>query len=986
MPGRCGRTCGDGVPHACCLRGGLLRERQGCVDCVNTLQMKVLGGAIGATSNPNHGSIFWFCFPIEEPAGDVSSLPLSSSWHPPSSQAASAPARARHSLPAQAVPDSDAAPRPGGSGPHRNVRSMPVAAPARPRRSGGGSGPHPSAPPAQPSETSSSQALSSSPIAPTTTTTTTTSHSPPTGSSFWRSSHSTRRSGQSGTSYGSYNASTPASGLDRLGRPLISSVLDDEVVDEQAADASNGHYDAVAMPHMPGSPRVPGFHIRTPTAMGPSAGVPEVARQLSAPPGAAPLFLSIASDSLLYRPSPANAPVPSRSSRSGSGSGGSTEHSRRDRSRDGRVASAAVTASPAPGLPQTPLPDAPQAALPLLHQPMASPHILSSPHGPIPSLPPLPHPYLLPHPSFLQMPPPASAPWPDFSLALWSHVAHLYGLQLPPGALPPPPMHPADAPPHGYASAPTYLSAPGALWHRPPPYHPGALHSPSSPGSADAYPTGQPLALPGWSLPPVIPVPHIPGGSPLMHASPGLGAWDPVPLAGSSPQPAPTAVGVPILPPAPVGTLNPLHALPGTPASHPSGLSTAQSLLPPMVTASAGPQASPDMSAAAQHAQHALHAQHTHTAGAPPAAHGPTHAIAGAPSMLMPAGPASVALSSRQSRDASVPESYAGSSSVCDSLSAWGQPRSQGGSFDEARGRNRGSIELANSLPHGHTVAAIRQVGFPPPPQAGGSAHAGDGHAAEHTSAGASLLAPVATAALPVPALSGALPPTGASEPQPTKHPGVHYQWHYELSLVPEASHEGTHSSPGGRSWARGRGSAAGSSGGSDTHGGSPAVSAGLSRAGDASLCAVEDPFSRAAQHVSRMSSALKRSSRRGSNASVWTDDGAVAGRSDGSAGSGAAPGVLAESYPGGGPAPNGEGMAVASVSTVHSVHGGWGGSEDGLRSRTASQRSFGDEPGGNTPHDYGIEVRLLPPPFRGFSLSCGKRVQSGETSGSCPV
>lgn len=79
------------------------------------VQMNVLGGTIGATSSPGCGSIFWFCFPVEEApnsgyAQSQSPLPHAASWHPSSTPAATpASLRKVSSVPAFPAPhDADA--------------------------------------------------------------------------------------------------------------------------------------------------------------------------------------------------------------------------------------------------------------------------------------------------------------------------------------------------------------------------------------------------------------------------------------------------------------------------------------------------------------------------------------------------------------------------------------------------------------------------------------------------------------------------------------------------------------------------------------------------------------------------------------------------------------------------------------------------------------------------------------------------------------
>lgn len=908
------------------------------------VQMKVLGGAIGATSNPDHGSIFWFCFPIEEPPGSTSNLPLSSSWHPPSSgnpHAMAPPAdNSRRSLPSPA-----AAPMTFTSGP--------VSASGHPQRDPRGaprSVPHPRVAfsstamgaAALQSERSSSQAMSSL-VAPTTITTT---NSPATGSSFWRSSHSTRRSGVSNTSFSSYNT-----GTGHLNRPAASGPLDDDPADGNSMDLFGAPMSVgAASPHPPGSPPLPGWDPRatTPTAMGPSAGVTEVARYLNSPPDGAPLFLSLASDSLLYRRSASNVPPAGRRSARTSGAVDAPAVV------DATPAEAAATAaaSPPPSAMASP-PGYPPAvpavctapAMPLPTEPAPIPGMQ---HMVAPALPGWSHPQFAAPPPFMHIPPPMpQAPWPDYQLAMWSQLAQMYGLQLPPGAVP---THYAGVPPG---------VVPGMVWPGSALYASGGAPAPmpgspypGSPASVHAHAPPHPSALPPpWSVP-LLSSPHSLDRSHVPWPYPG-------PLAMAQPSPR-DAVGVPMQSPLAYG------GVAGGPAAPPA-LADAST-----AAAFTSPAAYPDKPPSVDVGHAPAHLVADASANSPPAAAAPMASgvagavAAGAPG-VPPQGAPAIAAPSRSghvSECGHVPESHAGSSSVCDSLSAWGQPRSQGGSFDEVRAHHRRSLELANTLPLG---AAARFTAMAQPQHA----HATDGHPAQHSVAmppseeeeGRGEAPPERDAASTFSSGLGAGPPTAAALHENNGH--MRPKWQHALALVPESSNEGSNSIAGDRSARQShdlRSSCAGSSG-------SEWVLARAAGDGSAPHPAAEDTISsRRSQHEARGASALKRSSRRGSDGSLCVDDGAsaAAGRGGGAA---AAPSPAEAHTPAMSHAPGSEGMAVASVSTVHSTHGYWGGSEDGLRSRTASQRSFGDEPGGSTPHDYGIEAR--PPPLLVLLLGC---------------
>lgn len=911
------------------------------------VQMKVLGGAIGATSNPNHGSIFWFCFPIEEPPGSTSSMPLSSSWHPPSSAAAN-PAPPSDTGTRRSLPAPDAAPMDTKGVPVESslARGLPRTVTTSPRRVAPAAAPIPAHSGAQRSDASSSQALSS-PMAPTTVTTT---NSPPTGgSSFWRSSHSTRRSGQSGTSYGSYNAG--GANIGQIIRSAGVGAIDDDAVDASSTELPMGRMSgvgAMSPPQPPGSPALPGIDLVTPTAMGPSAGVTEVARLHNSPLEGAPLFLSLASDSLLYRRSGSAVPSgrlgnsSSDASRRGSGARASDDAAV-DRAAAAPAPAAASVQPPQPprdgALPQAQVPELQPGylpAVPAVPPPAEASPILAAPHIANPALAVWPH-ATVAHPAYTQVPPPLPVtPWPDYALAMWSEVARVYGMPPPPAAVP---MHYS---PQGLVPTVPTAVPPGAVWPASPLYHVGSnaasVHSPATPRSptgahvhaaSPAPPVLAGLASPSaaiaWS-PPLLSAPHALRNSAPAHlmAAPH-GAW-PYPAQVAQPSGVMSPVGVASLAPYPGPPASPgmpvatggvvpagATAAPAVPPAAPAVPPVAPAVPPVAPEMPPLPQLPPQTLAAAEAAHPAQLAQANATSSALSSALGGTAATGSPPQ--------------RASRDGVVPESHAGSSSVCDSLSAWGQPRSHGGSFDEVRAQPRRSLEATGMLAQGSVARMAAAVAAQ---QNAAAVAAPDSHAAQRSVASTGPPAPVQGRVHS--SLDGDRPDATGSllGPGPPAVIVAHdsfrapERWQHELALVPEASNEGTQSSGGDWSVRQSRdfrGSGGGSSAGSER---ASVRVAGSSDGG-------------------RGPSALKR------GGGGWPDDG-TAGERSGMA----TPGEASAS---GAAAPNAEGMAVASVSTVHSTHGYRGGSEDGLRSRTASQRSFGDEQGGSTPHDYGIEV-----------------------------
>lgn len=281
------------------------------------VQMNVLGGTIGATSNPGSGSIFWFCFPVEEvPVSDAAKvLPHSSSWHPsPTSNSPYAQplSTSTPNLPGTADPSgligsgcsavtcstyalsSTAASKPG-------MHAVDINNAARPS-----------------SHTNLSSSLQPS------------SSSPQTRSSTaMRSSGSTQHTAGSSGSYTSHNdyhrsnrhAFAHSQMLpDDYGRASPKSAYSPEYHSNPAYNSTTNstfyrpqqQLNVLQEDHSTGSPTA---SSKLPEA---SAGsmdgifttqedrvIPEGGsglRQVRAPPGAAPLFLSLASDSLLYKP------------------------------------------------------------------------------------------------------------------------------------------------------------------------------------------------------------------------------------------------------------------------------------------------------------------------------------------------------------------------------------------------------------------------------------------------------------------------------------------------------------------------------------------------------------------------------------------------------------------------------------------------------------------------------------------------------------